>query len=186
MKTISVNLYSINELEPKAKQKALNNLRQDEFECGLVYQNVSEDFANILEERKLDLKASYSLSHCQGDGVAFEGSLSKNDLVRLELATQEQIDKSHFMHIDIKTVGRYTHENSMCYTSYFDIDKNEDIMNIEAIIEEKVVNFIRALSLEFEKIGYENIDYYTSDEVLIETSEANEWTYESNGEMRNE
>lgn len=183
MKTISVNLYSINELEPKAKAKALDKLRQCELEDGFINSNVSENFASILEERKLDLKAFWSLSNCQGDGVAFEGSLSKDDILRLELATLEELEKVDLECIDISLHGRYTHENSMVLTSRYDDRRYHETLDK---IELSVLGYLQALSKEFEAIGYNDIEFQTSDEVLIETSEANEFTFEACGRMRNE
>lgn len=181
MKTISINLYSICELEPKAKQKALDKLRQSELESGFVSDMVSEHFENTLEDRGLDLKARWSLSHCQGDGVAFEGSLSKDDILRLELGTLEELDKIDLECVDIAIYGSYTHANSMILTSRYDDRRYPKTLDK---IELSVLKYLQALSREFEKIGYSEIEYYTSDEVLIETSEANKWVYEANGTMR--
>jgi hypothetical protein len=180
MKTISVNLYSINELEPKAKENALNKLR--DLEAYYINQNVSENFAIELEERKLDLKAFWSLSNCQGDGVAFEGSLSKNDILRLELATIEDIDAIELECIDIKLHGRYTHENSMSLFSHCDNRANN--VTIEKV-EKSVLEYLQALSKEFKAMGYNDIAHQTSDIVLIDMCEANEYTFEVCGRMRN-
>jgi len=181
MKTISINLYSINELEPKAKQRALNKLRESEQD--FITQNVSENFTIELEERKLDLKAFWSLSNCQGDGVAFEGSLSKDDILRLELATIEDIDAIELECIDIKLHGRYTHENSM--SLFVQCDNRANSVTIEKV-EKSVMEYLQSLSKEFEAMGYNDIEHQESDIILIDMCEANEWTFEANGDMRND
>ena len=184
MNTISVNLYSINELEPKAKEKALNKLRK--YTSLEIFEQVSDLFRYSLEDEKLDLIAQWSLSYCQGDGVAFEGSLPVNDLIRLELISKEDAELIELDCIDVKLHGRCTHKNSMSLLTHFD---NKGVNSYSVIVDKLemyTMKYLQTLSEDFERKGYELIDYLNSDEYLIEQCEANEWTFEACGRMRNE
>lgn len=50
-------------------------------------------------------------------------------------------------------------------------------------IEEDVREYVKDVSRELEKMGYEEIEYRGSDEVIIDTIEANDYTFTEDGDM---
>jgi len=134
----------------------------------------------LLEERKLDLKANWSLSCCQGDGVAFEGNLTRaNVLEHCKGITPEILDAVEFESLDVKTKGHYTYKNSMTLFTHCDNRANSETIGL---IENACLEFLQSLSMEFEKIGYSDIEHQTSDESLIELAQCNEMTFLANGQ----
>lgn len=49
--------------------------------------------------------------------------------------------------------------------------------------EETLKQWVKDTSMELEKTGYAELDYQRSDEVLIETIEANDWRFDEDGDM---
>lgn len=73
-KKITVDAYTFDELDEKAKKKALEwaleALGFDDSDA----EQLTDDFKDFLRHRGLaDPEVHWSLSNCQGDGVAFEG-----------------------------------------------------------------------------------------------------------------
>jgi hypothetical protein len=133
------------------------------------------------------LKVRYSLSNCQGDGVAFEGIpddykaiarrlLNRNDY---RLLTYEHRGANSdingalldYVHIRVYDVNHhYTHYNSFSVgvevQSYFDLtDRQEQVLNL---LEENILEELVALSHELERKGYEEIDYRSSNDFIDE------------------
>ena len=181
MKTISINLYNIEELEPKAKEKALNDLRASDTWC--MSERISDDFDFLLQEKGLtDIKASWSLGYCQGDGVAFDGSVNAETLVSLGIISQDDIQKLGLSSVSVKLIGHDTHQNSMEFELECDNDAPSSLV---ASTIESVSFYFKRLSQEFEKLGYSIVEYTSSEEFLVEECQANEWTFEASGKMRN-
>src|SRR5690606_36733255 len=97
---------------------------------------------------------------------------------------------------------RYSHWNTMRIELYSDnidtmveelfeldyYDNNEECQEKEELIENLLENIeriilieIQTLSRKLEKDGYEQIDYYYSDEVIDKTIITNEYEFTSNG-----
>ena len=94
MKTIHTVAYEFYELDYKAKEKARSLCRDSNNEVGISVDDVSEDFKNTLAEIGLgELKAWWSLSCCQGDGVAFDGQVDLDAFIAKQPEILENIKK---------------------------------------------------------------------------------------------
>lgn len=94
MKTIQVEAYEFDELDDKAKEVARDWLRDLKNECGDAVDSVSEGFKNTLHEIGLgELKAWWSLSYCQGDGVAFDGQVDLDAFIAKQPAIRMNTEK---------------------------------------------------------------------------------------------
>lgn len=163
MKTKTINLYEYNELDQKAKDKALqqwNEYNNDPFMQIDMINQLKEE----LEERGIkydtdSIDVRYSLSNCQGDGFMFIGTIT-------------------WRNVDI-TITHGDHQYSHMYTARFDYDglTEAEFEQFKAVYE--------AICKKMERVGYDHIDYMTSEESFIEACDANEYTFREDGTMEN-
>jgi hypothetical protein len=177
MKTKTINLYTYNELEPKAKEKALSDWRDDN-DFFFLSDYLNNCLHELLEENgiKDDNDTSkpgtkptpvlYSLSYCQGDGAMFEGSFTWNGYS-----------------VTVKHVGRYYHYNSKNIEMFKIDDEGADVSSDIIIQFESIY---KDICKELERNGYDFMECENSEETFISACEANEYTFLSNGKMENE
>lgn len=164
MKQITINLYTYDELSDKAKEKALAKFNEHNYDP-MMSSHIGNLLMEELESRGIHYEASsidvrYSLGYSQGDGLMFEGTLYD--------------DKGRS--ITIKHSGRYYHSRSR------EIDYPEASEKEYKEFEDVYQDICKTI----EKQGYEAIEYQQSEEYFREACEANEYTFESNGVMRND
>lgn len=175
MKEITIKVYPYEELNDKAKERALadwNENNNDPFMQSHMINLLGEE----LDERGIkygkhytaqDPDVRYSLSHCQGDGFMFVGEFEfKGYLVRVS-------------HSDPHYYHKYTAQ--MDWPEFVGEEKEAE----EEKIAEEWLEIYRAICDEMEEKGYQHIEWITSEEHFAEECEANEWMFEANGEMRN-
>ena len=183
MQEITIIVYSIDELTGEAKKRAVEKVQtilHETFEPSFL----TEHFKELLKEKGLPgLSVYWSLSYCQGDGVAFYGKVDIDALLACEackpiwpeLRYLQSLDFGH--EIEITGVNsRYYHHNSMKVTTHypgFGLDKS--LYKVEDLIEERraavyffLDRYIKGISKELEKVGYAEIEYQTSEEMALE------------------
>jgi len=180
MHTIQVKLYEYKELSPKAKQKALEWMRE-----GNSVDTLEEDFKYALHEEFgiSGVEVNWRLSYCQGDGVDFHGHLDM-DVFRAKhkkwnkfFRKLEKKDNSTVW-IEIRHEGHYHHWNSMVVDVGTDsFDDHEEIVEIQ----EYVQDLCKEASRRLEKLGYDEIQYQNSEENLAEVASINGWLFEESG-----
>jgi len=175
MKTISINLYTINELKeqfPEGYEKAIQKMREENEYCGLSdYMN--DNLRELLDNTEIKLvegykmQVFYSLSYCQGDGAMFEGTFLYRDKY----------------YVTVKQSGHYYHYNSKNITvESEDIDGNEvDTGEIEEEFNKIYVDICEKLA----KAGYEYIEEENEEANIVDNCIANDYTFESDGTMNN-
>jgi hypothetical protein len=178
MKEKTIKLYEYRELSPKAKEKALDDFRNNNFDSYGLQADLDNYLEELLTEYHIvpvaDLKGYpskyakiyYSLSHSQGDGVMFEGVFEwKGQL------------------ITIKQSGRYYHSLSK------DITWNDFVGEDKEAEEEKLAKefegIYQDICKKLEKAGYAGIEDMESEAYFIETCNANEWTFREDGTLEN-
>jgi len=168
MKKITINVYSFKELSKEAQKKVLDDYRADN-DMPFLSELMSETLTEQLKKHGLkseNAKTYYSLSYCQGDGAMFEGDFEwKKYSVYIK-------HSGHYYHSNSKTI-EIQENNNLGY----DVDDN--------IVYDKFEKIYQSICAELEKAGYAYIEAENKDENIIEEIEANEWTYEANGAMRN-
>lgn len=182
----TITTYSFDELSDKAKKKAVAILQQSESE-NLPTEFITEVLAEKLEDTGYPSdKISWSLSCCQGDGVAFTGRIDLDLVVpRLFKGDKaarllELLEEGH-IRIDIVSRGNYCHYRSMSLEVNFSGD-DKDVALVNGL-EEAILADIRSLSKDMEKIGYDQIDALTSEEAVIESAIANEMAFVKDGTL---
>lgn len=168
MKEITIKLYSYDELSEKAQAKALSDWNEyNEYNDDPMMQS---HMINLLKEEldergiKYDedsIDVRYSLAHCQGDGFMFEG--------RLEWRGRT---------LQIKHSGHYYH----MYSRTIEVSEGDELSDDEM---GQFVAVYEAVCKLMERAGYDQIEWTQSAENFSEACEANEYTFEENGTMRN-
>lgn len=182
----TITTYAFNELSDKAKKKAVAILQQSESE-NLPTEFITEVLAEKLEDTGYPSdKIAWSLSCCQGDGVAFTGRIDLDLVVpRLFKGDKaarllELLEEGH-IRIDIIKHGAYSHANSMRLDVNFSGD-DKDVPLVNEL-KEDILTDIRSLSKDMEKIGYDQIDALTSEEAVIESAIANAMEFTKEGTL---
>ena len=162
--TETYKVFTFDELTQEAKDKAREDFNQyDDFTF------LRDDLREYLHEGLTELQYThdeitplYSLSHSQGDGLMFEGSVTDKDGNTFS----------------IKHYGHYHHEQS---TSISGEDKEGEEIDTEDFENNVYIPLCKSVRDR----GYEIIDYNQSEENFSETCDANEYTFLENGTMKN-
>lgn len=177
MKEVTIKLYDVEELEPKAFTKAYDEWRQH-VDDPFMQSHMINLLKEKLEERGMaydvdSIDVRYSLAHCQGDGFMFEGILSPD------------YGAGRCYTAKIKHSGHYYHKYSRTI-EWLDADTGQEDDTEEGQKDlAKFIEMYEEICKEMEEVGYSEIEYKESEEVFKEECEANEWTFEADGTMRN-
>jgi|TARA_Y100000310_G_scaffold299507_1_gene334415 hypothetical protein len=158
----TIKVYEYNDLNEKAKEKALNWFRENN-NYDFLSDDLEEDLKELLRVNKISfdesLKIYYSLSYSQGDGFCFEGDFEYKDY-----------------QINIKNSGHYSHKNSV----NIEITK-EDGEDAKEEIYKEFKNIFDDICDELEKIGYSYIESENSEENFRDWSNANDYRFLEDG-----
>lgn len=165
MKTKTINLYEFHELTEEAQQKALENLWDI---------NVSHEWWDFTYEdaKNVGVKITgFDLDRGQID-LELEGSCGE---------TAEAIMREHGQDCGTYKKAKLFLDDMNAYLAQFPNIEDSD----EELIEGKENEFIDDLRYEYRKILRNEYEYLTSKEAILETIEANEYTFTENGELEN-
>ena len=204
MRTVEIKLYKIGELDEDVRACVVSEHRRLKRRMGDVTEYVTERLEQELDYFGLPSDAlEWSLSYCQGDGVAFYGIVDVNRLrVALGLLTDPKQtpcpDVTETMHDEIVALlgvlrrnfaeevslaidgnsfsYHYSHARTMEAEGGID-PTNED----EVVLYEAFLSYIHAVSRYLETLGYSIIEDIESDESIIEECEANEYEFLEDG-----
>ena len=187
MQVRQVKTYSFNELSKEVKEKVLEQERSNMYECNLYSQFLKEDFQCTLKEKALPINdIEFSLSNCQGDGVAFYGSIELEDFLKVHNLTRFNKILNLIDHVEVcrnHLANSYSHYNTMSIeiSSSVDCTKEQDnlILELENLISELIIN----TSKELEKHGYNYFKDIYSDKSIIENLKLNKYEFLENGNL---
>jgi hypothetical protein len=168
--TTTHTVYAFDELSKEAKQKAIDEHREFEWEVGMEW--LTDDMQNYLTEVLLpkykmkcdDAKVFYRLSYSQGDGAMFTGNVQWKS-----------------WQCEVKQNGHYYHYNSKQFWNFQSIKTGREPKSNQT--ENDFNDAYVSLCQELERYGYDQIEYATSDETIIENIKANEYEFYSDGSM---
>lgn len=204
---ITVTTYQFDELTEAAKDNARNWFK----EMIDSTPEISEFFTYVLKTLNFPTDCiEYSLSCCQGDGMAFYGAFDpiavltksltcENEFPDLAL-TQDQKDDVQKLLTKINEIGaeyfagkivrnsygfHYSHYNTMeikieCYKD-FSPDHEKQIQEISLEAEKIIETYVKTISKHLEKQGYDIIEDALSDESVDENIRINEYAFTKNG-----
>ena len=193
MKTVSIELFSINELSENARQKAIEKERSHcdvDLSCTVEY---IEEILTCLGFQSP--KISYSGFSSQGDGLSFtsdnwqykKGMLDKlkestRELCFLNVAKQLQVmakNTGYKLQFSVnRTSHFYSHENTVQIDNnpYSDFSLSDDQDAILTDLKNSLCRvFYRMLEADY--------DYQLTDEYIIENLQANDVMFLSSGKV---
>lgn len=164
MRTIQVKLYTFDELSDTAKQKAIEDFRQNIYEIPFLEEDIKYYLYDLLDEAGLEPegtpKAYYSLGYSQGDGAMFEG-----------------VFNWRHNEVAVKQAGMYYHENSKhTYITVLDTGEEADQATYDKFDKVYV-----GICKKLEAYGYDQIESYDSDESIADLLTANEYEFTEDG-----
>ena len=206
MEQIVIKAYTYNELSDDAKEKAREWYKKDGNYIDAYM--ITEDMKQTLEDAGLaDFDVLWSLSYCQGDGVAIDGRVNVEAFIKSQrflakevpgykgktkeryatlLIGSETVDKMQKLvdngvqlDITIKHVGRYSHANSMSVSVEHDSD--EMAPEVDQNIREAFEGYVKQVCRTLERDGYAWIEWQGSDECVKETLLAHGWLFTAEG-----
>lgn len=197
-----IQIFNYSELNKDAKEKAIEVVRNtDIFGQELVW-DLNEAFESTLKSLGLDgIEIDFRLTHSQGDGVAFYGYIDNEHLWNwvddsklsddeVKLIALCQLGRAN-LDINIERnflSSRYSHPNTMEVSIPFydgddlpfDNDKMEELMSG---LELKIKEVVQDKSMELERLGYNMIDDYYSDENLNDILEESSLEFYEDGTL---
>ena len=191
------HLRFFDELSQEAKEFAVENERNsgkrfDDDDAAFL----TEDFQHQLAEKGFEaVKVFWSLSYCQGDGVAFYGRVYTDDLKAKDVVARKLIERlekaGEEISIEITGAGGwYHHRNSMTVEVEFENEKDDEDLPARLKIalpvwREEFENYlsekVKEISSELEKSGYAEIDYHYEDETISQDLSESDNLYQKNG-----
>lgn len=160
MKDYTVRRYSFEELKEGAKEKAIQSMRDslsEVIDSSEISEYLTECVAIAIGGREEEIELEFSLSYCQGDGVALYGTINRvnaPDLSWPEGATYVELSKNSWGY-------HYSHWNSFNIDIY---DEEGEVIEDKRILETQ----LRDLCRELERSGYKYIEGSCAEEVAIE------------------
>lgn len=204
MRTETIEVYKFEELSEEAKKKArewykdgMNN------DFWIESSMISESMVELAKERGFEFEGkrgvSWDLSYCQGDYVGLQDAeLSKEKMHEIVLAKLNDDEKSMFTFLTsngyMRVYGKtdyhhYYHQQYNIEVEAVDYPENElteaimdtFIERIEEVAEEALKSYVEDFCYELKRGGYEEIDYYYSDEYIDENIINNEYEFTKDG-----
>lgn len=195
MRTETIKIFKFEELSKEAQRKAIEQHKewknQDYWMLDLWHDCIKEE---LKEKGWHDVELQYSLSCCQGDGLSFSGVLDIKYFLDNIYSKNLSNYKKWAINEYIYTVHSEGNKGHYCYASKSDIDYIENyqdgiqrnrIDNLWQDILEEIKEYYYSLCKEYEKQGYNEIDYQLSDECIIRDIQANEYEFLKNGVIHN-
>lgn len=195
MKTKTINLYEFDECSDELKAKILDNLRDINVDHDDWHEHIIDRFTEETKEFDV-IRVYYSGFWSQGDGAMFE-----YDKVNLFDQFVAQLELSPMRKSWLKTQGYVTgygkhrgyYYHSGCCEHYLSLESNftwteaERFANWISSFEEQFQDYVKEiyenLCSELYRDLKKEYDYYTSDEAIIETIQANEYTFNEDGKI---
>ena len=159
MKEYTVRRYSFNELQGEAREKAVTEMRQLLSAADFSYEleeYLTECVDTAVGGSNEGLEVHFSLSYCQGDGVALYGRLDRDeapDLSWPEGASYAQLTRNQWS-------NHYSHYNSFNVEVFNAEDEEVEV----GYIEEQLRDLCRQLARD----GYNFIEGVSSEEAALE------------------
>lgn len=197
METVTVETFAFDELDDKAKEVARTWYKESGY----------GDPDDIQEMFKQDLEnffffpmehIYFNLGYCQGDGVAFTGQIDFDALMKWKdgepnlLKSRKHIRQliRKLQRADVYLYGKVTHYGH--YYHWNSMDVNVEGENQTGPLTEKqetwigelencLQDLVKELSKKLEKIGYNEIEFQNSDEVVDENIKANKYNFTKDG-----
>jgi hypothetical protein len=181
--TVTETVFVLGELSDTAREKALEKMRMALYDNidssqitdhlnGELYSALTGTYVGEISKKELTkrvgLIVEYSLSHCQGDGVAIYGTLNSDDAPNVNwhgASTATFTRNSHGNH--------YSHEHCM-NISLFSYDEAGYEIDADKATTETFAEQFRDLCRELARSGYAEIENLTNEQAVLDHLEWSE------------
>ena len=175
MKTIKINLYSFSELSKEAQDKVI----EKQYDINVDYnwwESTYEDALNIgLKITSFDIdRANYCNGEFVSGGIDCAHKIEKEHGEKCE---SYKTAKTFLADYD-KLVEKYSDGKVLCTVA------DENVYEFDGEADELESEFLKSIC-DYKIILSGEFDYLTSREAILETIEANEYTFEADGTMNN-
>ena len=182
--TVTETVFLLGELSDTAREKAIEKMRIalydnvdssqiTDYLNGELYAALTGIYDGEISKKELTkrvgLIVEWSLSHCQGDGVAIYGTLNRSDALNVNWGGADNATftrNSHGHH--------YSHEHCMTIALFEYDDETGYEIDAESDATEMFAEQFRDLCRELARSGYAEMDYLTSSETALLYLEDNE------------
>jgi hypothetical protein len=177
---VSTVVYKLSELSPEAQKKAIEKraqLNSEDFPTFMLTEWFEQELTNHYGYGGCADKIEWSLSSCQGDGVAFYGTLTGEDKHKLvnrlfngsahknDRAILHKVIDAGDLNIEI-TKNSYGHRYSHYNTMEVEMEYPDTTMRREGLLQaflEAIKEDVKATSKELQKDGYSDIEEHSSE-----------------------
>lgn len=174
--TVTETVFLLDELSDTAREKALEKMRNvlydnidssqiTDYLNGELYSALTGTYDGHIDKKELSkrvgLTVEWSLSHCQGDGVAIYGTLNSDDAPNVNWHGADNATftrNSHGHH--------YSHEHCMTI-ALFSYDEGGYEIDADKDTTELFAEQFRDLCRELARSGYAEIDNSTSEQEVM-------------------
>jgi hypothetical protein len=171
MKTKTIILYSFDELSDEGKQKAIENLSDINVDHS-DWDNTTEDAEQI------GLKIISLDDHRPNKGEFIN---SAKECAELILANHGDMCESY------KTAKTFLDEYLPALKAWESNEENDGFpFEYETEATDMSEEFLKSILEDYRIMSNKNYEYMTSDEAIIETIKANEYTFTENGKLERE
>ena len=175
--TVSRTVFTLDELSNTARQNALEKMSTwihewiepdqiTEYLNGELLAMLTGECVGEISSKELTkcvgLKIEWSLSHCQGDGVAIYGTLNSDDAPKLEWGngTTATLTRNSLS-------NHYSHEHTV-NVAVFRYDEDGYEIDSDCPENEQFADQIRDICRQLARSGYEHIEYLTNEKAIRE------------------
>jgi hypothetical protein len=183
--------FTLDELDPKAREKALEKLRQYEWEDPFNAETISEDMTERLKEHGINIKdksLQWDASYGQSDFVSYEATMLDLDKFFKGEKLSAEVKKGISL-VKRAKAEPYIEEQSFGGGDYRNYFKVQEIATTEkdaepiAALEKAGQERLKDINRQLLKDAYAHWDYVSSDEHAIEMIEANEYRFLATGDL---
>lgn len=195
MRKAMVKLYKYAELTEEVKVKVRDWYREMQAECGDYTRDVSEFFEYELEALGYPTdKVYWSLSNCQGDGMAFYGDIDRDSIAKIRNRVlgnknpARSITKTFLFNEVTFTIAsnnpHYNHYNSMAVNFEASNSVSDKMYKLLCEIRDGIAEEVKQVSKDLARKGYDIIESMEADEYVDSEIEAQEdWEFHIDGEL---
>jgi len=178
-------------LSKAAKERAIEWMRDKLNGDWFDPEPLTELFREHLAEHGFpNMEAYWSLGHCQGDGVDIEGSIDIGKLAETDEFVLTCLAKGVLLGVgtlddwdfSCKVKCSRVELEWMCYSNAFH-DCQSAVDDIGLALKKHLNDLIYSLQRKLSKYGYDEINYLTSKERAIESIEANDYSFDCEGDI---
>jgi hypothetical protein len=181
--TVTKTVFTLDELSDAARQNALEKMSTwihewiepdqiTEYLNGELLTMLTGECVGEISSKELTkrtgLKMEWSLSHCQGDGVAIYGTLYAADAPKLEW---HNADVARLTRNEYGTY--YSHYNTFSVEAFGE-DDNLNHTTLDGDTGEAITEQLRDICKQLARLGYEQIENLTNEEAIREHLEWSE------------